>query len=205
MTNQPERRPRSTGVSPVSRMGVPPMPVDAGMRGREDAENVARASRPRRAGHEVGMFHLPSPDAGGTPAGREGETPSPREFPPDLLAIERSLLGGPLPGSALRERVLGEVGRELRAAERGQFWQYVATVAAVFLIALNLSFSAAAHTPRPRIEPERHTWSALREEVERLDLGIPTDDIVRLCLLRATTTELLPMGRPLGSMPHGSQ
>jgi len=100
------------------------------------------------------------------------------------------------PGEAVRDRVLAAVGRELRAAERKQFWQYVAAVAAVFLIAINLSFSAAANTSRPAIGPDNHKLPALREAIRRLDLDLSEEEVARQCILLIAGDELLPMGRP---------
>ena len=123
-------------------------------------------------------------------------------LPPDLAALERTLRGGLAamePDPAVRERVLAAVRRELRAAERRQFWQYVGAVAAVFLIALNLSFSAAANTLRPRLGPGSHNRAALREAIERLELDLSEEEIARRCVLLSAGEELLPMGRPYGT------
>ncbi|MCL2701781.1 MAG: hypothetical protein FWE88_08845 [Phycisphaerae bacterium] len=118
-------------------------------------------------------------------------------LPPELAAMERALRSGPSPADALRDRILAGVGRELAAAKRRQFWRYVAGVAAVMLFAINLSVSAASTTTSRRPGMDSVRQAVLREEIERLQLDIPTDDLVRHgVLLLAAGDELIPMGVP---------
>ena len=125
------------------------------------------------------------------------------DLPPELAVLEQTLRGGLAdmePEAAVRGRVLAAVGRELRAVERRQFWQYAAAVAAVFLVAFNVSFSAAANTSRPAIGPDHHKLPALREAIRQMDLDLTEDEITRQCILLIAGDELLPMGRPYAPM-----
>ncbi len=121
----------------------------------------------------------------------------------DLVMLERTLCGGCQQSPSLRSRVMDKVQEELYRSQRLAFWQYVSAVAALVLLALNLSISVAS-MPRQVAGLDRNRVSSLREQISQMQLALSEEDIQQHCLLLAAGEHLRPLAKPYGSSPGTS-
>jgi len=127
------------------------------------------------------------------------------DLPPDLAALERALSGGPLPSPALRGRVTAQVEQGLRRSRQLDFWQYAAAVAAVAVVALNLSLTVSTASPqRPGLGIAREKQAAIQRQLENMELPLSPQEIRRQSVLMAAGAELILVGTPHSSIRETS-
>ena len=122
-------------------------------------------------------------------------------MPPEPCRLERALLASRAdPDAEMKSRVMSRVGRELAWSRSRDLLQYVAGVAAAVLLMLNLSLSTArtASPPAPGMEPEQ--VRAACDEVRRLGVDLPGQEIARQCVLLAAGRDLPMYQEPYGSL-----
>ena len=103
------------------------------------------------------------------------------------------------PDPALRERVLTALSREVRAAERESFWNFVVALAAVFFLGANLTMSSAPSVSTNVTDDPEGVATAAR----RLHALVPeiTAEAASAEILMASSWSRLPMVPNMGAAP----
>jgi len=119
----------------------------------------------------------------------------------ELKDLERRLVARARsePDPALREWVLTALTREVRAAERESFWNFVVGLAAVFLLGANLTLSSAPLVSvNVTDDPE-----AVATAAQRLHALVPeiTAEAAYAEVLLASSWSRLPMVPGMGAAP----
>jgi hypothetical protein len=123
------------------------------------------------------------------------------DWPEELKDLERRLAARAQsePDPALRARVLTALTREIRAAERESFWNFVVGLAAVFLVGANLTMSSA---PWVRVNVKDDP-RAVATAARRLHALVPeiTAEAAYAEVLLATSWSRLPRVPDMGAAP----
>jgi len=111
-------------------------------------------------------------------------------LPPELEDLERRLADRPRPEPSpdLRDRITQDVrtalAKELRTPRRKNGWTYAAAVAAMVLLWINLSMSAAATARYDlRLASGTRSVEAMAEEIQGLLPGVTRQEALRQAVL----------------------
>lgn len=120
-------------------------------------------------------------------------------MPDDLARIEQLLMASRAnPPAELRARVMSRVGRELAVSQKRDVVWSLAAAAAIVLLALNLSFSAAQTTWMDQTTVNQEQVQVVCDQIATLQLDISKKDAARMSVLMLSGQNLRPSGIPYG-------